>query len=229
MKFLQAGALLATLLLSACSESSQTFLIDNPTDAPLALSVDGQAHTIPANASSELKLAPGAHALHSEQLGDVRFIVYAGGKGALINPTLSDYVIANQIYVTDESKLDNFMELQHTVTLDGVEFTGPFKQSHDLFIAQDWDFGLRKPFPETQVTMDVPKSGAISIPRSSPRPNSSSITKPNTTSLATSPASARAVSCSPGTRWSGHRPHCRYWSRNTKPTLAHCAMCMPVT
>lgn len=159
MKLHHAGILLAALLLSACGESSQTFVLDNPTDAPITLSLDGQKHEIPANNSSELELAPGAHTLSNEKLGEVRFIVYAGGKGALINPTLSDYIIANQVYVTDDSKLSNFGQLKNKVALDGVEFIGPFWQSHDLFIANAWDFGPREAFPETMEVRHVPKEG----------------------------------------------------------------------
>ncbi|MDL5595900.1 hypothetical protein QS468_24500 [Bacillus subtilis] len=159
MKLQHVGILLAALLLSACGESSQTFLLDNPTNAPITLSLDGQTHEIPANTSSELKLAPGAHELRNEKLGEVRFIVYAGGKGALINPTLSDYIIANQIYVTDESKLSSFGQLKNKVALDGVEFIGPFWQSHDLFIANAWNFGPREAFPETMELSHVPTDG----------------------------------------------------------------------
>ena len=84
-------------------------------------------------------------------LGDVRFIVYIDGRGGLINPTLSEYVIAREVYVTDESKLKNFGVGNHGIELGGVNFEGPFEKSHALFIDKTWTYGVREPFPKEKV------------------------------------------------------------------------------
>src|SRR5690606_22901020 len=95
----------------------------------------------------------------TDQLGDVCFIVYASGKGGLINPTLAEYVIANQIYVTSEDNLQNFGSLDKQIELGGVTFQGPYQSTHDLFIDKAWSFGVREPFPEVQTVAHVDASG----------------------------------------------------------------------
>ena len=80
----------AALALAACSPSKIEFQIDNPTDAPLALSIDGQDLPVAAQGSRPVSLAIGEHRLHTDKLGDVRFIVYVDGRGGLINPALSE-------------------------------------------------------------------------------------------------------------------------------------------
>lgn len=135
------------------------FTIDNPTAAPITVSIDGVAHTIDAHADSEIELKPGAHTLHSENLGDVHFIVYTKGRGGLINPTLGEYVMAREIYVTDEDKLKNFGVGNSEIELDGVSFRGPFNKTHDLFIDKHWNYGTHQPFPEQKTVIHVDKSG----------------------------------------------------------------------
>ncbi|MBB5737076.1 hypothetical protein FHT08_003047 [Xanthomonas campestris] len=136
------------LLLAACGKSPQTFHFDNPTGQPLALQVDGKAHRIPAHAELALELAPGAHTLQSAQLGRVPFIVYADHDGALVNPTLSDYYLVDEVYWTDRAQAVEFKG-DAKVQVQGVELTGRYGQVDDLFIAKDWDFDVHTPFPET--------------------------------------------------------------------------------
>lgn len=153
--------LLAAVALAGCSndDAAQEFLVDNPGATPLTLSIDGKDIAVAANASTPVELSPGEHRLRSDRLGEVRFIVYARGKGGLINPTLSDYVIASEVYVTDESKLKNFGPAHRRIDLDGVQIEGPFEQTHALFIDKSWTFGVREPFPEVQTVAHVDSSG----------------------------------------------------------------------
>ncbi|HDS0951528.1 TPA: hypothetical protein QDZ34_004119 [Stenotrophomonas maltophilia] len=148
----------AALALAACS-SKIDFEIDNPTDAPLAISIDGKDLPVAAHASRPVSLAPGEHRLHTDRLGDVRFIVYERGRGGLINPTLSEYVTAREIYVTGEDKLKNFGTSGLGIEVGGVEFKGPFDKFHGLFIDKTWNFGVREPFPQEQIVAHVDSSG----------------------------------------------------------------------
>ncbi|MGE6334293.1 hypothetical protein [Stenotrophomonas sp. NPDC077659] len=148
----------AALALAACS-SKVDFEIDNPTDAPLAISIDGKDLPVAAHASRPVSLAPGEHRLHTDRLGDVRFIVYDGGRGGLINPTLSEYITAREIYVTGEDKLKNFGASGLGIEVGGVEFKGPFDKFHSLFIDKTWNFGVREPFPQEQIVAHVDSSG----------------------------------------------------------------------
>lgn len=151
--------LLAAVAVAGCSSPSQVFEIDNPGDAPLTLRIDGNELPIAAHASRPIKLKPGEHHLQSPALGDVRFIVYARGKGGLINPTLAEYVIASEVYVTGEDKLGNFGSVDHHIDLGGVGFDGPYTKTHALFIDQAWTFGVREPFPDQQTVAHVDQSG----------------------------------------------------------------------
>ncbi|MEG2803701.1 hypothetical protein [Stenotrophomonas sp.] len=151
--------LLAAVAVAGCSSPSQTFEIDNPGDVPLTLRIDGNELPIAAHASRPVKLKPGEHHLQTPALGDVRFIVYARGKGGLINPTLAEYVIASEIYVTDADKLKHFGTPNHHIELGGVGFDGPYRTTHALFIDQAWTFGVREPFPDEQTVAHVDETG----------------------------------------------------------------------
>ena len=148
----------AALALAACS-SKVDFEIDNPTASPLAISIDGKDLPVAPNASRPVSLAPGEHTLHTQRLGDVRFIVYVDSRGGLINPTLSEYVTAREIYVTGEDKLKNFGASGLGIEVGGVEFKGPFDKFHGLFIDKTWNFGVREPFPQEQIVAHVDSSG----------------------------------------------------------------------
>lgn len=148
----------AVMALAACS-SKVDFEIDNPTATPLAISIDGKDLPVAPNASRPVSLAPGEHTLHTERLGDVRFIVYVDSRGGLINPTLSEYVTAREIYVTGEDKLKNFGASGLGIEIGGVAFKGPFDKFHGLFIDKTWNFGVREPFPQEQIVAHVDSSG----------------------------------------------------------------------
>lgn len=148
----------AALTLAACS-SKVDFEIDNPTATPLAISIDGKDLPVAPNASRPVSLAPGEHTLHTERLGDVRFNVYVDSRGGLINPTLSEYVTAREIYVTGEDKLKNFGASGLGIEIGGVAFKGPFDKFHGLFIDKTWNFGVREPFPQEQIVAHVDSSG----------------------------------------------------------------------
>lgn len=146
------------LLLTACSQSPQRFRFDNPGAQPLAMQVDGKAQTVPAHAELVIELAPGAHTLETSQLGRVPFMVYADHDGALVNPTLSDYVLVDEVYWTDTARPVEFSGTAR-IQVKGVEVTGRFGLTHALFIDKDWDFDVHTPFPETASASAVDASG----------------------------------------------------------------------
>ncbi|WNL44416.1 hypothetical protein RKE25_13355 [Dyella sp. BiH032] len=155
-------SLSAFLALTGCTSSNVDFSIDNPTEAPLKLQIDGTAYEIPAHQAKELTLKAGGHTLDAPATGTVKFNVYAERKGALINPTLSDYVIVSATYVTEASKAKNFMPAGGgPFQLDGVEFHGPFELADSLFIEKDWRFGVTEPFPDSLTGYDAGNGGNI--------------------------------------------------------------------
>jgi hypothetical protein len=154
-------SLAALALIAGCS-SSADFSIDNPTDTSLKLQIDGTAYDIPAHQAKDVSLKAGEHSMDAPATGKIKFIVYAGRKGGLLNPSLSDYVIVSESYVTDASKLKNFAPAGGgPFELDGVKFNGPFELANGLFIDNDWRFGVREPFPDSLQGYDAGNGGNI--------------------------------------------------------------------
>ncbi|HEX7815177.1 hypothetical protein [Dyella sp.] len=152
----------AALLIVGCSGGSADFSIDNPTDASLKLQIDDASYDIPAHQAKAISLKAGEHTMDAPATGKIKFIVYANRKGGMINPTLGDYVIVSETYVTDESKLKNFRPMgAGPFKLDGVEFDGPFQRVNGLFVDKDWRFGVREPFPASLEGYDAGNGGNI--------------------------------------------------------------------
>lgn len=155
-------SLAALAWVAGCSTSSTDFSIDNPTDASLKLQIDGTAYDIPAHQAKDISLKAGEHSMDAPATGKIKFIVYTGRKGGLINPSLSDYVIVSESYVTDASKLKNFAPAGGgPFELDGVKFSGPFELANGLFIDNGWRFGVREPFPDSLKGYDAGNGGNI--------------------------------------------------------------------
>lgn len=76
-------------------------------------------------------------------------VVYAGGIGGLINPTLGEYVIVTEQYVTSKT---NSGGLASKVELNDVEIEGPYVKATGLFIPRRWDVGLLGELPDMVVS-----------------------------------------------------------------------------
>ncbi|HYQ25538.1 hypothetical protein [Stenotrophomonas sp.] len=148
-------SLAALLLLVGCSRPVD-FEIDNPTDKPVTLTIDAQPHVIPAHTAVPISLEPGQYRLQSEKIGTVRMVVYAGGNGGLINPTLGEYVIVTEQYVTSKT---NSGGLASKVELNDVEIEGPYVKVTGLFVPRRWDIGLLGELP-TMVVSNSPDTSS---------------------------------------------------------------------
>lgn len=153
---------LVLTLVAGCGGKSVDFSIDNPTDKPLKLRIDDTDYDIPAHQSRDVAMKPGEHRMDAPSTGKLKFVVYADRQGGLVNPTLSDYVIVSEAYVTGESKLKNFRPAGGgPFQLDGVTYDGPFRLVNSLFIDKDWRFGLNEPFPSSAKGYDPGMGGNI--------------------------------------------------------------------
>lgn len=147
----------ACITLTACFSDSKEFLIDNPTGQPLAISIDDQKITIPANESQNIKLDAGQHTLTLEKGETVKFSVFdawpRSGESGLINPTRTRYVYVVQKYLAEGVQPAAENSDVHTLTIDGQIVTGPFNDlGSELFIdkfANEWELNPTESFPTT--------------------------------------------------------------------------------
>ncbi|WP_426347062.1 hypothetical protein [Cronobacter universalis] len=149
----------ACLALTACfgGGDSKEFLIDNPTGKPLAISVDDQKITVPAEKSQTIKLDAGQHTLTLENGDKVKFSVFSAwprsGVSGLINPTRTRYIYVIQKYLAEGVTPSGENGDVHTLTIDGQTVTGPFEDmGSGLFMdnfAKEWNLTPTEPFPES--------------------------------------------------------------------------------
>jgi len=152
-------AFLAALALTGCG-ANVAFLLDNPTDQPLAVTLDNQTRNLAPHSGEKLSLAPGRHRLSAPAIGTVQFMVYAKRAGGIINPALRPYIVIQEVYATNDAAAQHFTPFRKTVVLDGVEFEGPFSLSSELFIEKNWQFGVHEPMPDS-ISVDADRKGNI--------------------------------------------------------------------
>ncbi|MET4675788.1 MULTISPECIES: hypothetical protein [unclassified Luteibacter] len=138
-------------LLAGCSGRSADYAIDNPTDKPLSLTIDGKTYEVAPHEDKELSLDAGEHTMKGDVVGDIKFISYYRGRGGIINPTLSDYVIYRQSFEKVGSTSPGYTGKLDQVVLEGVTFEGTMRQSSDLFIDKDWTYGVDEELPDSVV------------------------------------------------------------------------------
>ncbi|WP_194207852.1 hypothetical protein [Superficieibacter sp. 1612_C1] len=147
----------ACITLTACFGDSKEFLIDNPTEKPLAISIDNEKITIPAKETQNIKLEAGQHTLSLENGESVKFSVFdawpRSGVSGLINPTRTRYVYVVQKYLAEGVQPTNENSDVHTLTIDGQTVTGPFNDlGSELFIdnfEHSWELNPTEAFPES--------------------------------------------------------------------------------
>jgi hypothetical protein len=154
MKHLLAASLVAALL-AGCSNAPKTFSIDNPTASALTVAIDGRDQQVPAGGAVAIELAPGAHTLHTDRLGDINFLVSTHDQGGLINPTQSDYVIASATGAHARAQLvHRFDGGTAGVTVDGTRFDGPYRSSNDIVLVRSWRAGVHDALPQGRAADD---------------------------------------------------------------------------
>jgi hypothetical protein len=152
MKKLVPLALVA--LLAGCSDRSASYSIDNPTDTPLSLTIDGKTYEVGPHAGKSLSLSAGEHTMKGDVIGDIKFISYYRGRGGIINPTLSDYVIYRQSFEKENTHSPGYMGKLDQVVLDGVTFEGTMKKADELFIDKDWTYDVDEELPNSVTEHD---------------------------------------------------------------------------
>jgi hypothetical protein len=153
--FLSIPFLAILLLLSACTpkrevSSQSEWLIHNPSQESVTMSVDGKSIQLAPKRSEKLMLEAGKHQLETPLTGKLDFIVYVNAKGGLINPTLSTYIIQPVDYTREGEAptADYWGPMKKTIVLDGVSFEGMYRPVSDLFIDKDWNYAPDEPLPQ---------------------------------------------------------------------------------
>jgi hypothetical protein len=141
-------------LLAGCGDRSASYAIDNPTDKPLSLIIDGKTYEVAPHDEKSLSLSAGEHTMKGDVVGDIKFISYYRGRGGIINPTLSDYVIYRQSFEKENTKSNGYQGKLDQVVLDGVTFEGTMKQSNELFIDKDWTYDFDEELPDSVTEHD---------------------------------------------------------------------------
>jgi hypothetical protein len=129
---------IAVSCLTGCNANTSEigFSIDNPTEQTLKVTVDGKSYDIPAHGEQKVSLKPGPHTLASTPSGAHRFIVFSRGRGAVINPTFSTYVIVSVLYATKDRAAEPFTpdpecDLDY-VTTGSRSYAGEFAMSNSF-------------------------------------------------------------------------------------------------
>ncbi|MET0254648.1 MAG: hypothetical protein ABW193_02570 [Luteibacter sp.] len=141
-------------LLAGCGDRSANYAIDNPTDKPLSLTIDDKTYEVAPHEAKSLSLSAGGHTMKGDIVGDLKFISYYRGRGGIINPTLSDYVIYRQSFEKENTKSPGYQGKLDQVLLDGVTFEGTMKQASDLFIDKDWTYDVDEALPDSVTEHD---------------------------------------------------------------------------
>lgn len=113
-------AALSLILMTSCFGGT-TYSIDNPTDQPIEVSIDGKDPITVA--AKELKRVDGtlSEGEHTMKVGDGQEIKFNLDRNhVVLNPTLSKYIVAEVVYGNMEFPTDT------VITVDGVEYSGAF-------------------------------------------------------------------------------------------------------
>jgi hypothetical protein len=129
-------------------DSSIDFLLDNPTGTLLSVSIDGTTHQLKPHSGKEITLDAGKHSMISPATGKINFIVYANSRGGIINPSFSPYIAYSEVYAIDITASKGFAPGSREIEIDGVIFEGPFHLHDDLFIEDNWSYGVYEDLPD---------------------------------------------------------------------------------
>jgi hypothetical protein len=129
-------------------DNSIDFLLDNPTNTTLSVSIDSVTHQLKPHSGKEITLDAGKHSMISPATGKISFIVYANSRGGIINPSFSPYIAFAEVYAIDAAASKSFAPGSREIEIDGVIFEGPFHLHDDLFIEDNWSYGVYEDLPD---------------------------------------------------------------------------------
>ncbi|MBU2994884.1 hypothetical protein KO500_00465 [Cellulophaga baltica] len=136
-----------SLLSVSCGSGSVDLAIDNPTTEPVIIRVDSLEVEIPAEQVVWVEMGKGNHSLtlKNDSIVNFNFVsdVY------MVNPTLTEYLMAGEYYGNNNSYAMYQMANTNTVEFLGIELEGDYAIVKDLINPITWDYGPRETLPET--------------------------------------------------------------------------------
>lgn len=144
-KVLLGTALLVCLTLASCG-SGMKVEMDNPTDQPITVTLDGKEYTLAAKELLELKgIKKGEHTM--QLTGGTETTVTVDGP-SMLNPTLAIYVTDKQEYSDAGGGMDDSDWVD--VTIDGREYWGPIEvfENEPVISLEYVQYGVTTDFPE---------------------------------------------------------------------------------
>ncbi len=137
-------------VLYACNvldKGGKKYFIDNPTNAPLKLVLDGQNIELSAHEYKQVDIKGGSHQLAVAGGAQRSFTIdeTQSQKGGMINPLAATYVIWTENY----GEKNSYNPLSHTIKWNGEDITGPFKVDSSVYIPNGWSFDVVTPFPKS--------------------------------------------------------------------------------
>lgn len=151
--------LFASILFVSCDNvATQKFIVDNPKDESITISIDGEVYEIPSVSSIDLTLEIGNHTLKMND-DSVKFFVKTSDLWTIINPTLSNYILYYDMYIDAENiekgnaQAEKIVKAYYNDFIQGSDtLTVTFKVANELFISQYdyfWHYSVNQPMPKT--------------------------------------------------------------------------------
>lgn len=165
-----------SVLLISCDDRNaakpKVFWMDNPTSSPIMVVIDDMNYELPANSGANIEINFGKHTL-TYNGETVRFVVKPNDQNCVINPTLSNYIFYNEMYVVEgrEDKVAaEYEKIKKAYLFPFVLETNdtisvPFKViQNTLFIEQYeyfWHFGVTQPYTNVRLNMDNTSAATV--------------------------------------------------------------------
>lgn len=136
----------ALFLFTSCGPSMTDLAIDNPTGSEVELWVDSLHIQVPANEVVWIEMGRGNHkiTLPTDSIVDFNFTQ----KVYMLNPTMSEYLMYEELYGTSPTLMLNSPISNKTINYMGMEIEGNYELVKDLVNPIKWDLGPREEAPE---------------------------------------------------------------------------------
>ncbi|HEY4540609.1 MAG TPA: hypothetical protein VIG94_11460 [Faecalibacter sp.] len=137
------------------------YIIDNPTEQIIKMSINQQEYTIAPQQQVRLDLERGKHKIAYE-FGNkkVDTVIEIRRPSGVINPTLSDYYVFTRPYGVRKNKDSIFTS--HHIAIDNKAYLGMITKEDDLYI-EDFYYNLDQDYPKIFLKSDEKKTDLSKI------------------------------------------------------------------